>query len=48
MGTVIETAQEVDYLMQNTGENVGLLLDTGHITFAGGDALEMAQNTQIA
>lgn len=43
MGTVIETAQEVDYLMQNTGENVGLLLDTGHITFAGGDALEMAQ-----
>lgn len=43
MGTVIETAQEVDYLMQNTGKNVGLLLDTGHITFAGGDALEMAQ-----
>ena len=43
MGTVIETAEEVDYLMQNTGNNVGLLLDTGHITFAGGDALQMAK-----
>lgn len=43
MGTVIETAAEVDFLMQNTGENVGLLLDTGHITFAGGDALTMAR-----
>lgn len=43
MGTVIETAEEVDKLMQLTGDNVGLLLDTGHITFAGGDALAMAQ-----
>lgn len=43
MGTVIETADEVDFLMENTGENVGLLLDTGHITFAGGDALAMAK-----
>ena len=43
MGTVIETADEVDYLMENTGKNVGLLLDTGHITFAGGDALAMAK-----
>lgn len=43
MGTVIETAADVDFLMQNTGKNVGLLLDTGHITFAGGDALAMAK-----
>lgn len=43
MGTVIETADEVDTLMQLTGNNVGLLLDTGHITFAGGDALAMAK-----
>lgn len=43
MGTVIETAEEVDKLMQMTGDNVGLLLDTGHITFAGGDALAMAK-----
>ncbi|MGB0941038.1 MAG: myo-inosose-2 dehydratase [Marinomonas sp.] len=43
MGTVVETADEVDFLMKNTGKNVGLLLDTGHITFAGGDALAMAK-----
>jgi inosose dehydratase len=43
MGTVIETAEEVDKLMEMTGNNVGLLLDTGHITFAGGDALTMAK-----
>jgi inosose dehydratase len=43
MGTVIETADEVDTLMQLTGHNVGLLLDTGHITFAGGDALAMTK-----
>ncbi|WP_191599983.1 myo-inosose-2 dehydratase [Marinomonas algicola] len=43
MGTVIETAAEVDKLMEMTGDNVGLLLDTGHITFAGGNALEVAQ-----
>ncbi|WP_063333082.1 myo-inosose-2 dehydratase [Marinomonas sp. TW1] len=43
MGTVIETAKEVDKLMAMTGDNVGLLLDTGHITFAGGDPLEMAK-----
>jgi len=43
MGTVIETEAEVDKLMEMTGDNVGLLLDTGHITFAGGNALEVAK-----
>ncbi|AEF55217.1 myo-inosose-2 dehydratase [Marinomonas posidonica] len=43
MGTVIETAEEVDKLMAMTSDNVGLLLDTGHITFAGGNPLEMAK-----
>ncbi|MCZ2722303.1 myo-inosose-2 dehydratase [Marinomonas sp. 15G1-11] len=43
MGTVIETEAEVDKLMAMTGDNVGLLLDTGHITFAGGDALAVAK-----
>lgn len=43
MGTVIETAEEVDKLMELTGDNVGLLLDTGHMTFAGGNPLEMAK-----
>ena len=39
MGTVVETEREVDLLMANTGDAVGLLLDTGHLTFAGGDVL---------
>jgi inosose dehydratase len=39
MGTVIETEREVDLLMGATGSSVGLLLDTGHLTFAGGDVL---------
>ncbi|MDH3662168.1 MAG: myo-inosose-2 dehydratase [Alphaproteobacteria bacterium] len=39
MGTVIETEHEVDLLMGATGPSVGLLLDTGHLTFAGGDVL---------
>jgi inosose dehydratase len=39
MGTVVETEREVDLLMRHSGEAVGLLLDTGHLTFAGGDVL---------
>lgn len=40
MGTVIETQREIDLLMASTGEAVGLLLDTGHLAFAGGDIIE--------
>ncbi|MGF1760863.1 myo-inosose-2 dehydratase [Photobacterium sagamiensis] len=43
MGTVIETEQDVDNLMQHTGPEVGLLLDTGHLTFSGGDPLAVAE-----
>ena len=43
MGTVIESAEDVDNLMIHTGEAVGLLLDTGHLTFAGADPLAVAQ-----
>jgi inosose dehydratase len=39
MGTVIETEAEVDRMMQGTGPSMGLLLDTGHMTFAGGDPI---------
>jgi inosose dehydratase len=39
MGTIVETEREVDLLMANTGPAVGLLLDTGHMTYAGGDVL---------
>ncbi|MGG5809093.1 myo-inosose-2 dehydratase [Falsiroseomonas sp. CW058] len=43
MGTVIETEAEVDRLMATTGPEVGLLLDTGHLTFAGGDPAAAAK-----
>ncbi|WP_323839969.1 myo-inosose-2 dehydratase [Photorhabdus africana] len=43
MGTVIETKEDVDHLMENTGDEVGLLLDTGHLTFAGADPLAIAE-----
>ena len=36
MGTVIQSEDEVDRMMDSTAA-VGLLLDTGHLTFAGGD-----------
>jgi inosose dehydratase len=39
MGTVVETEREIDLLMANTGAAVGLLLDSGHLTFAGGDVV---------
>jgi inosose dehydratase len=37
MGTIVETEREIDLLMASTGAAVGLLLDSGHLTFAGGD-----------
>jgi inosose dehydratase len=40
MGTVVETQREIDLLMANTGKAVGLLLDTGHLAFAGADIAE--------
>ncbi|HEY7139361.1 MAG TPA: myo-inosose-2 dehydratase [Methylomirabilota bacterium] len=43
MGTVVETEGEIDRLMRSTGPAVGLLLDTGHLTYAGGDMLAVAR-----
>ena len=43
MGTVIETEAEIDRLMAMTGKAVGLLLDTGHLVYAGGDPLAVAR-----
>ncbi|MBM3598133.1 MAG: myo-inosose-2 dehydratase [Alphaproteobacteria bacterium] len=43
MGTVIETEAEVDRMMAATGSAVGLLLDTGHLTYAGGDPMAAAR-----
>ncbi|MGH8250126.1 MAG: myo-inosose-2 dehydratase [Steroidobacteraceae bacterium] len=42
MGTVVQTEDEVDRLMESCGDPVGLLLDTGHLTFAGGDPARVA------
>jgi inosose dehydratase len=38
MGTVIQAEDEVDRMMDGT-RHVGLLLDSGHLSFAGGDPL---------
>ncbi len=43
MGTVVESQQDVDRLLENSGDAVGLLLDTGHMTFAGGDPIAVAK-----
>jgi inosose dehydratase len=43
MGTVVETDVEVDRLMEGTGDAVGLLLDTGHLAFAGADPSAVAR-----
>jgi len=37
MGTIVETDAEIGRLMDTTGESVGLLFDTGHCLFSGGD-----------
>jgi len=44
MGTGVQTAEDVDTLMAGTNpEHVHLLLDTGHLRFAGDDPLTTAQ-----
>jgi inosose dehydratase len=43
MGTIVETDEEVGLLMRHTGEAVGLLYDTGHSIFSGGDPLALAK-----
>jgi len=37
MGTVVQSEADIDKLMEHTTDALGLLLDTGHITYAGGD-----------
>jgi inosose dehydratase len=41
MGAYVETPADVDRLMSLVGEEVGLLFDSGHMSFAGGDAAAM-------
>jgi inosose dehydratase len=44
MGTGVETEAELDLVMSHTGEEVGLLLDTGHLCFAGGDIARVIEH----
>jgi len=41
MGAYVQAPEDVDRLMENVGDEVGLLFDSGHMTFAGGDAVGM-------
>ncbi|MFJ5775651.1 myo-inosose-2 dehydratase [Streptomyces sp. NPDC093094] len=44
MGTGVQTGQDVDRLMRHTDpRHVGLLLDTGHLTWAGADLPELIE-----
>lgn len=43
MATAIETERDIDLLMANTGEAVGLLFDAGHLRFAEGDIFRVLQ-----
>jgi len=39
MGAVVQFEHELDAFMANSGEGIPLLLDAGHLAFAGGDPL---------
>jgi inosose dehydratase len=41
MGAYVQAPEDVDKLMDRVGDEVGLLFDSGHMTFAGGDAVAM-------
>ena len=41
MGTVVQTADDVDRLFAHCGDSVGLLVDTGHLTYAGDDPVKL-------
>lgn len=43
MGTIIESEEEIDALMAQTGPATRLLLDTGHAYFGGGDPARLAE-----
>lgn len=43
MGTIVESDAEIDALMAHTGPAVGLLFDTGHCAFSGGDPVALME-----
>ena len=44
MGTVIETEDETRRLIENTSDSVKLLIDTGHMLFAGGNSIKLTED----
>ena len=44
MGTVIETEDETRRLIENTNDSVKLLIDTGHMLFAGGNSIKLTED----
>jgi len=44
MGTVIETQEDTERLLDNTNDSVKLALDTGHMLFANGDSKNILEN----
>lgn len=43
MGTVVQSEEEIDALMNDTSDELYLLLDAGHAHFAGADPLKLAR-----
>lgn len=43
MGTVVQSGEEIDRLMEGTGPALHLLLDTGHAVFGGDDPVALAR-----
>ena len=41
MGTIVQIEEEVDKLMAMTNKDLGLVLDTGHLIYAGSDPLKV-------
>jgi inosose dehydratase len=41
MGAYVQAPEDVDAFLAHAGSEVGLLFDSGHMTFAGGDAVAM-------
>ena len=44
MGTVIETEDETRRLIESTRDSVKLLIDTGHMLFAGGNSIKLTED----
>ena len=44
MGTVIETEDETRRLIESTSNSVKLLIDTGHMLFAGGNSIKLTED----